>query len=1011
MRLINTLSTCLATGLAVQTAAMSFTGQAMKVKPYKREPLQDIVTWDQHTLFVNDERILFYSGEFHPFRLPVPDLWLDIFQKIRALGYTGVSVYFDWALLEGKPGDFSAEGVFALEPFFEAASQAGIYLLARPGPYINAEVSGGGFPGWLQRRPGSPRTLDEGYINATENYARRIGELIGAAQITNGGPVIAFQPENELYSCIDSVDPCPNPEYMQYVEDQFRNASIVVPYIVNDNNEGNFAPGTGTGEVDIYGIDSYPLGFDCANPSVWPEGAIQTDLTETHLEYSPSTPFSFIEFQGGSFDPWGGWGFAQCYDLIDPAFERVFYKNNFASAITIFSIYMTYGGSNWGNLGYPGGYSSYDYAAVIREDRRVDREKYSEAKLEANFVVASPAYYTSTPGNLTNTTYTNTDELSVTPLFGNGSETNFYILRHSNFSSLENTEYKLTIPTSSGDVSVPQLGGDLMLLGRDSKVHVSDYKVGKHNLLYSSAEIFTWQEYGHRTVLVVYGGLGEHHELAVSDGGKASTIEGSGVKTGDRDGATVLNWDVSEERRIVQLGCGLEIHILNRQSAYDYWVLQLPGDTGLFTSLKASTAIVKAGYLMRNATVSHHGMNLVGDFNATTEVEVVGGAPSHLRHFTINGEKAHFHQDHRGVVKSKVDFDPHFDVPSLSSLDWKVYDSLPEIKPGYDDSAWPDADLEKTYNDVWEQTTPTSLFGSDYGFNTGVLVYRGHFIANGKESTIFLRTQGGSAFGSSAWINDSFLGAFKGYDAASDGNSTYTLPSLEAGAEYVITVLVDEMGMNQNYVVGADEMKFPRGILAYDLPTHPATDITWKLTGNLGGEDYADRSRGPLNEGGLAFERHGYHLPGAPINTWPSANSSSPFTLPSAGVHFYAADLALDLPRGWDIPMSFTFNNDTAPTAPAAPEPAPAYRVLLFVNGWQFGELVANIGPQSSFPVPEGILDYHGTNRLGLCVWNLEAGGAGVEGVELTVNGTVLSGFGEVGLAGGSAWVQREGVY
>lgn len=51
-----------------------------------------------------------------------------------ALGYTGVSVYFDWALLEGKPGDFSAEGVFALEPFFEAASQAGIYLLARPGP-------------------------------------------------------------------------------------------------------------------------------------------------------------------------------------------------------------------------------------------------------------------------------------------------------------------------------------------------------------------------------------------------------------------------------------------------------------------------------------------------------------------------------------------------------------------------------------------------------------------------------------------------------------------------------------------------------------------------------------------------------------------------------------------------------------------------------------------------------------------------------------------------------------
>lgn len=60
----------------------------------------------------------------------MPGLWLDIFQKIRALGYTGVSFYANWALLEGKEGDFNAEGIFALEPFFDAASEAGIYLLA-----------------------------------------------------------------------------------------------------------------------------------------------------------------------------------------------------------------------------------------------------------------------------------------------------------------------------------------------------------------------------------------------------------------------------------------------------------------------------------------------------------------------------------------------------------------------------------------------------------------------------------------------------------------------------------------------------------------------------------------------------------------------------------------------------------------------------------------------------------------------------------------------------------------
>lgn len=80
---------------------------------------------------------MFYSGEFHPFRLPVPGLWLDVFQKIKALGYNGATFYVDWRLLEGTQGKFTAEGVFAFEPFFEAAAEAGLYLLARPGPYIS----------------------------------------------------------------------------------------------------------------------------------------------------------------------------------------------------------------------------------------------------------------------------------------------------------------------------------------------------------------------------------------------------------------------------------------------------------------------------------------------------------------------------------------------------------------------------------------------------------------------------------------------------------------------------------------------------------------------------------------------------------------------------------------------------------------------------------------------------------------------------------------------------------
>lgn len=130
--------------------------------------LQDFVTWDEHSLFIHGERAMMFSGEVHPFRLPVPSLYLDVFEKIKALGFNMVSFYVDWALLEGKPGEFRAEGIFALEPFFEAASEAGVYLLARPGPYINAEVSGGGFPGYLQQLEGILRSQAPDFLNSTD---------------------------------------------------------------------------------------------------------------------------------------------------------------------------------------------------------------------------------------------------------------------------------------------------------------------------------------------------------------------------------------------------------------------------------------------------------------------------------------------------------------------------------------------------------------------------------------------------------------------------------------------------------------------------------------------------------------------------------------------------------------------------------------------------------------------------------------------------------------------------
>jgi hypothetical protein len=142
-------------------------------------------------------------------------------------------------------------------------------------------------------------------------------------------------------------------------------------------------------------------------------------------------------------------------------------------------------------------------------------------------------------------------------------------------------------------------------------------------------------------------------------------------------------------------------------------------------------------------------------------------------------------------------------------------------------------------------------------------------------------------------------------------------------------------------------MKDPRGILNYSLDGHAQSDISWKLTGNLGGEAYIDKVRGPLNEGGLYAERQGWTQPFPPNHNWVPGSPETGIS--TAGVAFYQADFSLDLPENYDIPLTFNFGNTTINGATAD------YRAQLWVNGYQFGKYANNIGPQSSFPVPQGM--------------------------------------------------------
>ena len=75
----------------------------------------------------------FSSGEFHTFRLPVPSLWPDILQKAKAAGLNALSIYTHMGIMNPSPGVVDFEGFRALEPLYDAAKEAGVFLVIRPG--------------------------------------------------------------------------------------------------------------------------------------------------------------------------------------------------------------------------------------------------------------------------------------------------------------------------------------------------------------------------------------------------------------------------------------------------------------------------------------------------------------------------------------------------------------------------------------------------------------------------------------------------------------------------------------------------------------------------------------------------------------------------------------------------------------------------------------------------------------------------------------------------------------
>ncbi|MDB4962208.1 MAG: glycoside hydrolase family 35 [Myxococcales bacterium] len=181
-------------------------------------------TWfDAHGLTVaaieggtGERRLPFYAGAMHYWRV-APTRWTACLRAIHEQGLTIVETYVPWREHETADGAFDWRGAKDLGAFLEAARAAGLSVVLRPGPHVNAELTSFGIPdhvladaaslartahGTTAWMPSPPRAWPiPSYASAA--FQRRVHAWYAAVaavvtpHLAPEGPVVAFGVDNE----------------------------------------------------------------------------------------------------------------------------------------------------------------------------------------------------------------------------------------------------------------------------------------------------------------------------------------------------------------------------------------------------------------------------------------------------------------------------------------------------------------------------------------------------------------------------------------------------------------------------------------------------------------------------------------------------------------------------------------------------------------------------------------------------------------------------------------------
>lgn len=319
------------------------------------------VTFDKYSLMVDGRRIFIKSGAFHYFRTPGEQMARDRFAKMKSGGYNCVDIYFNWNYHSANEGEYDFSGVKDVRKVLRAAQDVGLFVIARPGPFINAEVNAGGLPFWLLKKEDViPRNRIGTEYKYSESYMKYIGEWYDQIIpiINEFENVILFQIENEYAT--DTMEE----DYMRELYKMARDRGVKCPIFHNDA----YFAGLWADVVDVYALDLYPY----INPNQnWKQDNFCFDTLDNVEEIfrgaKENSPPFIAEMQSGWFDKWDGSGYKHIRDALGDEHINIMTKTALSQGVTLFNHYMAVGGTNWEDLACDEVYTSYEFTAPIDE--------------------------------------------------------------------------------------------------------------------------------------------------------------------------------------------------------------------------------------------------------------------------------------------------------------------------------------------------------------------------------------------------------------------------------------------------------------------------------------------------------------------------------------------------------------------------------------------------------------------------------------------------------------------